>query len=296
MFAALLAWLLRPYGARVHAFELHDFAWFPVWLRNHVTDILRFSWCEPVLGFAPIVARVAAHLAPLFAARRVSTLVDLCSGGGGPVPRLLTELHAAGLQDTRAVLTDLYPNEPAFRAAVDAAPRGALTFVSTPVDATACNPTQLVAESGSAAAKPIVCRTMFLSFHHMTPALATAILADAVAKQDMIAVFELQHRAPLTLLINLFLLFLLPYVALLTRKVGWEFSRVFFTLVVPVIPFVVAFDGLVSSLRTYSHDEMRALIRAADPHERFAWAIETRPAVRAWLPFVPLISCVGLPK
>ena len=114
----------------------------------------------------------------------------------------------------------------------DAAPRGALTFVSTPVDATACDPSQLVADSGNAAAKPIVCRTMFLSFHHMTPSLATAILADAVAKQDMIAVFELQHRAPLTLLINLFMLFLLPYVALLTRKVGWEFSRVFFTLVV----------------------------------------------------------------
>lgn len=286
----MLSLLTTPVGTRFHWFELHELAACPNWLRNLVTDVLHFGWTHSVLGLPPVLSALASvHVGPLVRRHRISALVDLCSGGGGPVPALL---HALQTQESapplKAVLTDLFPNLPAFERARAAAPPGSLSYVSSPVDATACSIESIAGGNGHRR-----CRTMFLSMHHMRPDLATLILADAVAKQDAIAIFELQSRAPINLLaVAVFLL--LPVIALFKLPFSWR--RLVFTLFIPLVPFIVAFDGIVSSLRTYSDPEMRTLIRAADPESKFDWCIETRPAVSAWFPFLPLISYVGVPR
>ena len=46
------------------------------------------------------------------------------------------------------------------------------------------------------------------------------------------------------------------------RPLTWR--RLLWTYVVPVVPLATAFDGLVSVLRSYSVDELRALARGLD--------------------------------
>jgi hypothetical protein len=170
-------------------------------------------------------------------------LVDVCSGGGGPVSacqRIMAKrgvnvtwtlvsvagqcrghatLHSA--LNAGVVQTDLYPNRSAFRAA--SAHNPALTGVMEPVDATDC-------------ALPGM-RTMFASFHHFAPADARRLLADAVRKEQPIAVLEATRNSLATILF--FLVFLPTFVLLstpLARGVSWR--RIFFTYVVPVLPAV----------------------------------------------------------
>jgi hypothetical protein len=100
-------------------------------------------------------------------------------------------------------------------------------------------------------------RTIFNAFHHFRPREARAILASAVKAARPIAVFELVGREwPMILsipFVALASLFVMPTV----RPLRW--SWLFFTYVVPVIPLLIAFDGVVSCLRVYSVAELEGL-------------------------------------
>jgi hypothetical protein len=76
------------------------------------------------------------------------------------------------------VLTDLYPNIEAYEDACSACER--LGYHADPVDATDCDVEGF--------------RTIFTSFHHFPRDLGVKILADAVRKEQGIAVFEAQER------------------------------------------------------------------------------------------------------
>jgi hypothetical protein len=111
-------------------------------------------------------------------------------------------------------------------------------------------------------------RTMFSAFHHFAPDDARRVLADAAAGGSGIAIFEATRRDAKTILITL----LTPLIVLLAtpfiRPFRW--SRLFWTYVLPAIPLVVLFDGVVSCLRTYTTDELRALA-AGVGGDQYAW-------------------------
>ena len=89
-------------------------------------------------------------------------------------------------------------------------------------------------------------RTVFTAFHHFRPAEARAILAAAVRDRQGIAVAEATSRTPgalaLMLLVPLAVWVLTPAI----RPFRW--SRLFWTYLVPVVPFAVMFDGVVSAM------------------------------------------------
>ena len=72
---------------RIHLFELEDQPWFPSLLRDAGTAYLRKA--AALTGQPGFMAPKLAELLRSSGARR---LVDLCSGGGGPVPEILDEL------------------------------------------------------------------------------------------------------------------------------------------------------------------------------------------------------------
>ena len=114
------------------------------------------------------------------------TLLDLCSGGGGPaltIAGLLREQYATPL---RVVLTDLYPNLPRLERA-RAEGRGKVEFRDRPVDATA------VPES--LAGFRLICN----AFHHLPPSAARKCLADAVSQRRGIALVEMVDRSAASL-------------------------------------------------------------------------------------------------
>jgi hypothetical protein len=226
---------------RIQFIELHEQSWFPKFLRDDITDTLQFA-----------LSHTAAYgsIAPLFRraledARRHS-IVDLCSGAGGPWCDLGARLERdmAGLQ---ILLTDKFPNVPAFETA-QARSEISVSFCARPVDA-----------------RDVPCeldgfRTIFSAFHHFRPADARAIIQNTVDAKQGIGIFEITRRtAPAMALMILWALsplFFMPFV----KPFRW--SRLWCTYLVPLIPFVLLFDGVVSCLRTYRPAELTDLVAA----------------------------------
>ena len=109
---------------RRHLFELEDQPWFPAAIRNLATDYLHFMQKTLKLEGAllPLVEKALTDSG-------ATCIVDLCSGGSGPVPTLVDRLAAQGLPVT-ATLTDLYPNIQAF-AEIAAKTAARVTFART---------------------------------------------------------------------------------------------------------------------------------------------------------------------
>lgn len=228
---------------RLHLFELEDQPWFPAVVRDLATDYLHFIQHALKLERAvlPLVRKAMAE-------GKTTKIVDLCSGGSGPVPALVERLNAEGTPAT-ATLTDLYPNVAAF-AAISAASRGAITFESGSVDARAVPPSL----AGL--------RTIFNGFHHLKPADAQSVLHAAAAARQPIAIFEVSERSLRTLpvlLTPLFVWLVTPFM----RPFLWR--RLLFTYPIPLVPLTCLWDGIVSQLRAYTVDELHGLVEGSAP-------------------------------
>ena len=236
---------------RVHLVELHELSGFPSLWRDLVTDFLSFFFRV----FRPY-ARAAPVLAEALAAACSRRVVDLCSGAGAPVLSVLPELEALGRAPESVVLTDLYPNLDAFRRAV-AAGGGFVECASEPVDATA-----VPAHLGGF-------RTLFTAFHHFPPERARQVLEDARRNAEGIAIFEFTERNLVLWLIPVLLIPLVVAVCTpFIRPLTWR--RFVWTYLIPVVPLVAGWDGLVSNLRSYTRDELLELADAGN-RDDYRW-------------------------
>ena len=223
---------------RQQLFEIHDQAWCPDAVRDGATDCLRF--------FAIVGRQFQGAVEPIEEVL-VETgdryVIDLCAGSGGPWLGLYNQVARVDTPPI-VVMTDLFPNQPAMERAVQAS-GGRIQRVIKSVDATSV-PADLPG-----------LRTLFTAFHHFNPMTARAILQDAVDAGQGIAIFEQTRRSIWAMI---FMLTLAPLALLsvpLMRPFRW--SRLFWTYLIPAIPLVLLFDGIVSCLRTYSREELRTM-------------------------------------
>lgn len=230
--------------ARTHLFEIAEQSWCPFAIRSGVTDFLSFS---EVLGryFDPVADRIGDLLLRL----DCHSIVDLASGSGGPSIELNRQLNARLSNRIQSTLTDLFPNED-LAAILGNDPDLHVHYCTEPVDARQV-PTSLQGF-----------RTMFASFHHFRPGDAQIILRDAVENGAGICVAEFTTRDA----VNLLLLCLGPiYVFILTPFIRpFRWSRLLFTYLLPIIPFIILFDGVISWLRTYSKEELSAIVQSLE--------------------------------
>ncbi len=162
---------------RLHLFELEDQRWFPAVLRDLATDWLQ-HFAESALGMHRLVVPTLRDALLESDSRQI---IDLCSGGSGPLFPLQEALRAGGLS-VRATLTDKFPNLEAFeRARLQS--DNMIAFVTESVDARAV-PSELKGF-----------RTIFNSFHHFRPEDARTILRDAVGANQPIGIFEIPERS-----------------------------------------------------------------------------------------------------
>lgn len=231
---------------RLQLFEWEDQPWLPHVFRDFITDQLKFTHTEPMRK--PVNLAMARQLARLLARTRRSQIVDLCAGAGGPITEISRILSEELGVSARVVVTDLYPNVPAFRA-VEVESGGRIIGQTEPIDATDVP----VALSGV--------RTVFTAFHHFGPDLARRVLADAVRKREPIAIFEpLERTFRMTVLVGL-MSFLRGFTH--AHRVGHVTpARCVLTYVLPLAPLAFAWDGAVSTLRTYTADEMLEMANA----------------------------------
>ncbi len=257
---------------RLHLIEIHDQEWCPRVLRDAVTDYLQFV-TDMANPYAAVVDRLRIAVARSGATR----IVDLCSGAGGPWLRLLPLLRTDATSSLSVILTDRFPNVVAMER-MRAASEGSLDYDPRPIDATDTPPDV----EGF--------RTLFASFHHFRPPDAERILADAVRRRQGIAVFEMTHRSVIAVLLvglaPLLVLVSTPFV----RPFRW--SRLLWTYLVPVLPVLILFDGIVSSLRTYSPSELTELTQRLGSNG-FTWEIGEETAGPGP---VPVTYLVGYPE
>lgn len=225
---------------RIHLFELEDQPWFPSVLRRNMTDFLAFVASLSDAPYREFVRRLKVAMEAIGERR----LLDMASGGSGPVRPIVRLLAEQESYPVQATLTDLYPDVDCFER-VRAESGGRIDFVSTPVDAAAVPPEL----EGF--------RMMCNGFHHLPPELARRVLADAVARRRGIAIFEMVERSPAALLATA----LVPLNALLGTPFvkPRRLDRFLFTYLLPIVPLAALWDGIVSYLRVYSVEEMKAL-------------------------------------
>ncbi|KAI0396629.1 hypothetical protein F5Y17DRAFT_455907 [Xylariaceae sp. FL0594] len=183
------------------------------------------------------------------------------------------------------ILTDLHPHVESWETAARQSPH--LTYVSEPVDAAAA-PADLLERNKKAGALGGVpggagrgiMRLFNLAFHHFDDKLARAILKDTVETSDGFVIFELQSRNISSFVsCTLFGVFILLIAPLLY---WWSPQILFFVYVVPIVPFVLVFDGYVSSLRTRTPDEVELLLRTCGAKDTSDWVVRSGSETFLW--------------
>ena len=259
--------------ARVQLFEFEDLPWFPQVVRECMTDFLSFLGQHGRVVYEGFAERLARALQ----ATGDDTILDLCSGGGGPALSILGLLQERSDAPLNVLLTDLYPNLPRL-ARARAEGRGRVSFRQAPVDATAV-------PEGLPGFR-LICN----AFHHLPPSAARKCLADAVAHGRGIAVVEMVDRSATSLFGVTFgtsaVLAVTPFI----RPV--RVSRLLLTYVVPVVPLCTWWDGVVSCLRAYRPDELTHLVSSL-PDNDYVWDIGRLP-----IPSAPtsLVYLIGYPR
>jgi hypothetical protein len=237
-------------------FEFHDQPWFPVLFRDYVTDGL-----QAVLSLGGIYRGSAPRLKNAFETCKASRVVDLCSGGSGPWPWLQESLRDGQGRVAEICLTDLYPNTAAFER-MQQESHGTITYWPESVDATKV-PAQLTGF-----------RTIFSSFHHFPKPQAIGILQNAVDNRQGIGIFEAARCHPITLAQTTLMFFGGLVTAPLIRP--FRFSRLFWTYILPVIPFFLWYDGVISCLRAYSTTQLREMIATLHA-DGYVWEVGKEP-------------------
>lgn len=259
---------------RFQLLEILDQRWCPRPVRDGATDCL-----EAIT--AAFDAYRTARPRVLDAIRRCGAkqVVDLCSGGGGP---WLSKPWLALLErepDLRVLLTDKFPSH-----ALAERLTGCQRILAIDVSVDAVNVSSR--QEGESHPDLRGFRTIFSSFHHFSDAMAARLLEDAVRKGEGVASAEVTSRSLRAMLIMLLMPLFAWVLTAKMRPVRW--SRLLLTYLLPAIPLVILFDGLVSCLRTRTPEELLTLAR---PYAEYEWTAGYGEG--AWLPPVFLI---GVPR
>jgi len=235
---------------RIHAFEFNDQSWLPQFMTSWMTRVMHVSHRQTEDG------RVwAPKILELMERSGEKRLVDLCSGGGGPVLDLVRILESEYKVEVHLTLTDLIPN------------------LKTAEEINGKNPNRVyVTESVSAADVPNDwpgVRTVFSGLHHMKPEIAFSFLKNAFDTRKYIFIGETTKRCLQS--IKKYAKAPRHFFAA-TRQINPTKAQSLLTFHVPVLPAMLGWDNVVSCLRTYSASEVRAFIsRLSSPD--YKWDI-----------------------
>jgi hypothetical protein len=223
-------------------FEVLDQAWCPGAVRHGATDYL-----EAIISRTDVYRSVRVEIFRAIDDCGSTRVIDLCSGGGGP---WLSPAWRAALGVHTVVLTDKFPSQ-VLCARLEGG--SSVSCLDEPVDA--------------ANVPQVLCgfRTMFSSFHHFPDRIAREVLKDAVRRGEGFAMAEVTSRTPRALAtivaISAFVWLLTPFM----RPFRW--SRILLTYLLPLIPLVVLWDGVVSCFRTRTPAELLELCSGFPQYE-----------------------------
>lgn len=164
-------------------------------------------------------------------------VLELCSGGGGPINTLIEK------SDEKFIITlsDLNPDVNAFEKVKEKYP-DRISFINKSTDATDT--------------KGLETNLIFMcsSFHHFSPQMAQKILLNAYKNSNGIFIQEILSRNFFNMISSIFNLLPLMLTPFFSGRL--TFFKVLITTIIPIIPLMIIFDGIVSVLRTYTIEEI----------------------------------------
>ena len=257
---------------RLHLIELHDLSSFPNSWRDYLTDFLSF-FSYHVNPYKPAIKKLCSAMQK----SKASKILDLCSGKGLYMLKLLKCMSEMNYNPEQIILTDKFPCINTFEL-LGTLSDGRIQYIHNSIDAINV-PSDLKGF-----------RTFFSSFHHFRPNDAKKIINDAANAKQGIAIFEYPNRNFLIAVIAglsgpLLLLLLTPFV----RPFSW--NRLFWTYIFPVVPLVFCWDGFVSHLRTYTIQELNSFVSEVSD-KNYSWEIAK---IKSLFGFCRITYLIGFP-
>jgi len=249
--------------------EIADQDWCPRWLRRAMVGYLSVMHerTKPYQTAADSIVEILAETG-------ASRIMDLGSGAGGPWPGLRRIIAAKGFEP-EVICSDIQPDPDAIGRFRDLEGFEYLEDQVSALD---------VAEECDGL------RTMFTLLHHFDPGEVEAILRRVQEAGAPFAAFEVTHRSLrgllTTLLIPLLVLVFMPFVR------PFRVLPIVLTYFPPLLPVLIGWDGLASTLRTYRTRELRQItdrIERAD----YAWRVQEIKVPGAP---IPMTQVIGMPR
>lgn len=225
----------------LHLFEFMDHAWTPTVLRTTLLDVLDFCNCN----FRPWYRLLAEDLLRTAAAEGAECVAEP-GAGAAPILRelaLLIQRNPAGpAQSLRLIPSDLYPVPEVWRGLQQEFPN--IEPIYEPVDM-----------FGSHAWPPRTLLLLAASLHHIPRDRRTRLLQTLLETADGIVVHEPVRRTVISMLLTSFCWF--PALLTPAARMGHRGSlrRILLCWLIPVVPLMFVWDGLVSCLRQWTDAE-----------------------------------------
>lgn len=244
---------------RRHLLEFNERSECPKFIRDSVVE---------TLGMGLRLINMGNIIGPPFAKfmqrTQVSQVLDLCTGTGVPVRLLAQWLKEHGETSPKFLVSDLFPNLESFE---EITSQKELGIQSVDVSVNALN-----VDSGLEHDT----RTIINSFHHFTPIMAEAILEDTVQKNKSIFIYEGFRRDPMGLVPTG------PWMTLALLANPWiakrsKFLKIIFSYIIPIIPLIAMWDGLVSTLRIHTEHDLMEMVSKWPQYE---WSYSEHPYAR----------------
>ena len=238
---------------RMHLFEFNDSPWAPRAIRDTIIESL-----SRTLSWGRLLAGLVAPFEEFVARAGVDEVLDVCAGAAGPARILVDEIRSARAASPRASCSPIYSRTS--RNGTSCAPSSPTNRASSR-DRSTPPPSRATSPAGARASSSTRSTTS-------RPRLAQSILRDAVDGSAGIFIAEPWERNPLR-----FATFIPHGVAALAVNPFLSprdrLQKALLTFATPAIVAASVWDGLVSTMRVYSRDELESMV--APLGDRFTW-------------------------
>jgi hypothetical protein len=215
--------------------ELEDYEWFPQRLRRYQVDFI-----GAVATWFHIYKPLVPHIQKLLQQNHLQQITDCCSGAGAPAIYVHQQLD----EQVETVLTDKFPQLPNNRAA-------GISSNTQSTDVLQLKPA------------PHMLYTMYNAFHHFTDAQQKTILVNFASNSASFIIAEILQPNVSTVLkvllsATLGQLLFTPFIQ------PFSLLRLFFTYIIPVNIFTVAYDGIISACKSKTIRQYQQLVASID--------------------------------
>jgi hypothetical protein len=259
---------------RLNLFEVHDLNWVPHLVRESVVEVLGTT-----MRWGKIVPAMSPAFKDFWDESHGADVLEMCSGSGETAALLfdtMTSPESPAIA-LRIILSDLVARPQLWRS-ICLSRQDRLSFLPFNLDATAIPDSVLLDRS----------QLILNAFHHFPPEAARNVLKNACLHSRGIFIAENFGRSPLeTISCGVFGIpatFANPW-----RTPRQRVLKFLLTFVLPVIPLAVVWDGLVSSLRVYTRENLMEMTRDLD-------AFEWRHGIFHYMPFGRGQFFYGVPR